>query len=78
MIEEKITNVSSLRMFFENFSRKKLGVICVVLVSFIYLVGMFASLIAPFDYSETNLLKTQSGPDLENLLGTDRLGRDIL
>ena len=49
-----------------------------VLVSIIYLIGIFAPLLAPYDYSETNLLKTQSAPDLENLLGTDRLGRDIL
>ena len=33
---------------------------------------------AKYDYTETNLLKTQAGPDFENWLGTDRLGRDIL
>tara|TARA_B100000945_G_scaffold218977_1_gene176754 strand:- start:4768 stop:5721 length:954 start_codon:yes stop_codon:yes gene_type:complete len=71
-------NLSSTKLFIMNFSRKKLGVICVVLVSIIYLIGIFAPLLAPYDYSETNLLKTQSAPDLENLLGTDRLGRDIL
>jgi ABC-type dipeptide/oligopeptide/nickel transport system permease subunit len=71
-------NLSSTKLFLLNFSRKKLGVICLILVSAIYLIGIFAPLLAPYDYSETNLLKTQSGPDLENLLGTDRLGRDIL
>ena len=71
-------NLSSTKLFIMNFSRKKLGVICVVLVSIIYLIGIFAPLLATYDYSESNLLKTQSAPDLENLLGTDRLGRDIL
>ena len=78
MMDLNPKNLSAPRLFMINFSRKKLGVICVILVSIIYLVGIFAPLLAPYDYSETNLLKTQSPPDMENLLGTDRLGRDIL
>ena len=78
MMNNNPKNLSSTKLFLLNFSRKKLGVICLILVSAIYLIGIFAPLLAPYDYSETNLLKTQSGPDLENLLGTDRLGRDIL
>ena len=78
MMDLNPKNLSATRLFMINFSRKKLGVICVILVSIIYLVGIFAPLLAPYDYSETNLLKTQSLPDMENLLGTDRLGRDIL
>ena len=78
MINKEVRNISSTRLFIQNFSRKKLGVACLIIVSTIYLIGIFAPILAPYDYSETNLLKTQSGPDLENLLGTDRLGRDIL
>ena len=78
MMDLNPKNLSATRLFMINFSRKKLGVICVILVSIIYLVGIFAPLLAPYDYSETNLLKTQSPRDMENLLGTDRLGRDIL
>tara|TARA_B110000438_G_scaffold267032_1_gene281538 strand:+ start:890 stop:1843 length:954 start_codon:yes stop_codon:yes gene_type:complete len=77
-MNNKPKNLSSTKLFFYNFSRKKLGMICLIIVSAIYLIGIFAPLLAPYDYSETNLLKTQSGPDLENILGTDRLGRDIL
>jgi ABC-type dipeptide/oligopeptide/nickel transport system permease subunit len=78
MINNEIRHTSSMRLFIQNFSRKKLGVACLIIVSLIYLVGIFAPVLAPYDYSETNLLKTQAGPDFENLLGTDRLGRDIL
>ena len=78
MIDKEIRNISSTRLFIQNFSRKKLGVACAIIISTIYLVGIFAPFLAPYDYSETNLLKTQAGPDFENLLGTDRLGRDIL
>lgn len=78
MINKEVRNISSTRLFIQNFSRKKLGVACLIIVSTIYLIGIFAPILAPYDYSETNLLKTQAGPDFENLLGTDRLGRDIL
>ncbi|MBC78701.1 MAG: peptide ABC transporter permease [Chloroflexi bacterium] len=78
MIDKEVRNISSTRLFIQNFSRKKLGVACLIIVSTIYLIGIFAPILAPYDYSETNLLKTQAGPDFENLLGTDRLGRDIL
>ena len=77
MIDKEIRNISSTRLFIQNFSRKELGVACAIIISTIYLVGIFAPFLAPYDYSETNLLKTQAGPDFENLLGTDRLGRDI-
>ncbi len=78
MIDKEVRNISSTRLFIQNFSRKKLGVACLIIVCTIYLIGIFAPILAPYDYSETNLLKTQAGPDFENLLGTDRLGRDIL
>ena len=57
--------------------RRKLALIAVFVLIILYLVGIFAPLVATHDYSETNLLKTQAGPDLENWLGTDILGRDI-
>ena len=49
--------------------------VCVLAV--LYTLGIFAPLVATHDYSETNLAKTQQGPDAQNWLGTDRLGRDI-
>ena len=41
------------------------------------MLGVLAPVIQTHDYQETNLSKTQHGPDSENWLGTDRLGRDI-
>ena len=43
----------------------------------IYLLGIVAPLIQTHDYQDTHIGKTQQGPDTENWLGTDRLGRDI-
>jgi len=57
-----------------------------MIITLIYLVGILgppvldwlSPVIETPGYSDTNLLKTQSGPDWENWLGTDRVGRDIM
>jgi len=48
---------------------------CIVLV--VVVVAVFASWLAPYPYDATDLLNTWSPPDAGNLLGTDKLGRDI-
>jgi len=49
------------------------SIILLILIS-----AIFAPLIAPADPYKTNVTKRLEGPGLENLLGTDSLGRDIL
>ena len=49
------------------------SIILLILIS-----AIFAPLIAPADPYKTNVTKRLEGPSLENLLGTDSLGRDIL
>ena len=56
--------------------RKKLGMIALTVICLIYLAGIFAPALDTHGYSDTNLRKVQQGPDTENFLGTDRLGRD--
>ena len=57
--------------------KRKLAVFVICVLIFLYTLGILAPVVATHDYSETNLAKTQAGPDTENWLGTDRLGRDI-
>ena len=57
--------------------KRKLAVFVICVLIFLYTLGILAPVVATHDYSETNLAKTQAGPDAENWLGTDRLGRDI-
>jgi len=49
------------------------SIILLILIS-----AIFAPLIAPADPYKTNVTKRLEGPSLDNLLGTDSLGRDIL
>lgn len=65
------------RQVWSRFRHRRLAFVSLIIVSFIYLLGVLAPVIQTHDYQDTNLLKTQQGPDTENWLGTDRLGRDI-
>ena len=75
---EEIRGRSPFRAALSRLVRKKLAMASLTVIVLLYFAGIFAPLIAPHDYSETNLLRTQEGPSAEYLLGTDRLGRDIL
>lgn len=48
------------------------------IIMLILISAIFAPLIAPADPYKTNVTKRLQGPSLENILGTDSLGRDIL
>ncbi|MEL7566605.1 MAG: ABC transporter permease [Dehalobacterium sp.] len=64
-----------------KFSRNKLSVVGLVVVSVVILLAIFAPYVAPYpqhagkfvDYDHTNL-----APSAKYLLGTDNIGRDIL
>lgn len=65
------------RQVWRRFRKRKLAFASLMIVTFIYLLGIFAPVIQTHDYQKTNLAQTQQGPSSENWLGTDRLGRDI-
>jgi len=68
---------SWIAQLWNEFRKRKLAMLCLSLLCIVYLIGIFAPILETHDYSETNLTRTQHGPDKENWLGTDRLGRDI-
>ncbi len=59
-------------------ARKRLAVVGLVIIVIIYLAGIFAPLVAPYGFADTDFANTFAGPSLEHPLGTDRLGRDLL
>lgn len=60
------------------------GIIGLVIVGLVFASALFSPWLAPHSPDKQNLLKTMQPPSwnsegtIENLLGTDRLGRDIL
>jgi ABC-type dipeptide/oligopeptide/nickel transport system permease subunit len=64
--------------FWPKFRRNRNAIAGSVIVLFVVLVAVFARLISPYDYDETDILFTWAHPSSEHLLGTDALGRDIL
>jgi oligopeptide transport system permease protein len=58
--------------------RKRLAMVCLVVIVVIYLAGVLAPWVAPYGYNKQNLDNTFAGPSLTHPLGTDRLGRDML
>ncbi len=59
--------------------RKRLALAALVLIGCFYFVGLFAPLLAPYDYRDTNVEELQfQGPSLAHPFGTDRIGRDLL
>jgi peptide/nickel transport system permease protein len=64
-----------------RFFRNRLAVFGLVLIGLLFLVAIFAPLIAPYDPYQQNLLgtgvdATQAGPSSKHLFGVDLVGRD--
>ncbi|MBI5288669.1 MAG: ABC transporter permease [Chloroflexi bacterium] len=57
---------------------KRIAVLSLAVIAVFYSAGIFASLVAPYGYSEQNLDKSFEGPSLAHPFGTDRNGRDTL
>ena len=58
--------------------RRKLAVVCLIVIVALYLIGIFAPWIAPYGYAEQNLDASFQGPSWEHPFGTDRNGRDMM
>ena len=66
-----------LRRAMERLVRKKIAVLCIVVLAVIYFAGIFAPLIAPYDYTEPHFTEIRKPPSLQFWAGTDFAGRDV-
>ncbi|MGD6792877.1 oligopeptide ABC transporter permease [Metabacillus indicus] len=67
------------KIFFRKFAKNKLAVAGAVFLIFIISAAILAPVIAPYAYETQDLTKKLVPPGgSENLLGTDRFGRDLL
>lgn len=67
-----------LRRAWERLYRKKLAMVSVVVLILLYSVGIFAPLIAPYEYTAQDYTAIRKPPSAEHWAGTDLKGRDLL
>jgi len=58
--------------------RNKLAMVGMIIAAILVLLAIFAPLLAPYDYTEQNILGRFQYPNWQHLFGTDHLGRDTL
>ena len=58
--------------------KNKAAIVSLFVIIFIILVAIFAGFIAPYPYDKQDYSASFAPPSAEHLLGTDRLGRDLL
>lgn len=63
--------------FLRQLARRPLSFIGLLLVVGFILMALFAPIIAPFEFDQISTGPRSSPPSIDNLFGTDRLGRDV-
>lgn len=69
--------VSRLRETIQVLLANRLAVVGLVILTLLVFVGIFGTLIAPYEINEINISGRLQGPSGEHWFGTDELGRDI-
>ena len=69
---------SRLAEVWRRLKKNKLAIVSLIILILLFIVAIIAPYIAPYSYEETDYSQSFAGPSSEHLLGTDRLGRDIL
>ncbi len=64
-------------LVWEAFKRHKLAMISAVVFMILTVACFSAPIIAPYEFDEINLSAIRQPPSLQNLMGTDDLGRDL-
>lgn len=69
--------MKNFREFFRRLTRKKITVICLVILTLIVFAVIFSLFVAPYGYDDQNYRERMLAPSLAHLCGTDNYGRDI-
>jgi len=76
-IDHNEEHVGHFRRSFYRLTRKKIALVCMVLIITIYVAGLFAPWIAPYGYNEQDYTAIRQAPSFEHWAGTDLQGRDV-
>ncbi|TDL63975.1 ABC transporter permease [Rhodococcus qingshengii] len=80
-IQARVTQKAPLKIktdTLRKLSKDKRAVVCILILSILALIGIFAPLLAPYNPEELFYESILEGPSKEHLLGTDSIGRDLL
>lgn len=76
--QRKIRRRSQIVEVWRRLSKNRMAVVSLILLLLMFLVAILAPVLAPYGYAEGDPSQLFASPSKEHLLGTDRLGRDIL
>jgi len=66
------------RIFWKGFKKNKLAVCGTIIITALFIIAIFAPVIAPYDRDAINTKEILTPPSKIHLMGTDELGRDVL
>ncbi len=69
---------SRLRDVWRRLKKNKLAIVALCVLLFLFLIAILGPVIAPYSYEEMNPAGPNAGSSAEHLLGTDKIGRDVL
>ena len=74
--EPMVKSRSNLQLAARRFFRHKLAMAGLIITSILLILGVFAPLIAPYNYAYSDLMSANQFPSWDHLFGTDAIGRD--
>lgn len=77
-MEKKQKSRSASAEVWRRLKKNKVAMVSMFVLLLIFLIAVFAPLLAPYSFEETHTERPLEGSSKEFLLGTDRIGRDVL
>lgn len=77
LLRERTWKDKTFFIVMKQFSRNKTALAGLILILIMVLMGVFAPLLAPYDYTAVDPIHANAGPSLEHWFGTDVYGRDV-
>ncbi len=71
-------NLRGFRGVFYRMSKNKLAMLGLLIILVLFLMAIFADVVAPYSYDTTDLSNQFAGPSAAHWFGQDEFGRDIL